>query len=508
MTVPSVTRPLISPPRRPLATRLGRAVALFAALLVLMAGGVLWSLTSAVRDAHRFLEEHRETRHAHRLLAALEQLDLLAQLGGAARPAKSPPAQKAVPRLIAEARESLVAIAGGAPADDPALSVHQRREDRITGELLAALAEYESGKGSQPALHRALAAAQELDAETAREAFVAAHDLERRVAWLVPALTASTLASIAAFVLLAGFVRQQVLRPLTALREGARMLGAGRLAHRMALDSEDEIGSLSEDFNRMAERLARSRAELEEKVRERTQQWLQAARLADLGTFAAGVAHEVNTPLASIASCAEGLERRLASGGLSPEEQREYLQTIAREAYRAHETMAGLLSLARPDPGEVRPVALAEVASDGARLLRHSMDRGGVTLDLAVPADLPLVDANPAEMQQVLLNLLKNALDASPVGGRVRVVGRQEGEEVWLEVTDQGPGVAAADRDRIFDPFFTTKSAGKGTGLGLAVSFRIAERHGGRLEHADVPGGGALFRLVLPLPSPVPEANP
>jgi signal transduction histidine kinase len=89
----------------------------------------------------------------------------------------------------------------------------------------------------------------------------------------------------------------------------------------------------------------------------------------------------------------------------------------------------------------------------------------------------------------------------------VRLGGRQEGEEVWLEVIDQGPGVAAADHDRIFDPFFTTKSAGQGTGLGLAVSFRIAERHGGRLEQANVPGGGALFRLVLPLPSAVPESG-
>lgn len=506
--MPDETRPFVIPPARPLAVRLGRAVLLFTALLTLIAVGGLWSLAGARRDALRFLEENRETRHAHDLLTALEQIDLLTRLESDRRAAAQPRGGTSVPALLARARQALVAIAGGSPQQDPSIGDHQRREDRLTGELLAALATYEQdplGPRATAALGRALAAAQRIDAETSQEAYAAAQDLQQRVLWLVPMVGAGALASIAAFIGLAWYVRRQMLLPLAELREGARLFGAGRLAHRLPCASQDEIGSLAEDFNRMAERLARSHADLEEKVRQRTQQWIQAARLADLGTFAAGVAHEVNTPLASIASCAEGLERRLTQGNLAPEEEREYLQTIAREAYRAHETMAGLLAFARPDPGAPRPVALAEIAAEAERLLHHTMAREGIALDLEVPAALPSVEANPAELQQVLLNLIKNALDASPPGGRVRVLGRQEGDEVWLEVHDQGPGVPAADRDRVFDPFFTTKPARQGTGLGLAVSFRIAERHGGRLEHADAPGGGALFRLVLPVPAALAE---
>jgi two-component system C4-dicarboxylate transport sensor histidine kinase DctB len=258
------------------------------------------------------------------------------------------------------------------------------------------------------------------------------------------------------------------------------------------------MGELAFEFNRMAERLATMQRSLEEKVRERTREFINAARLADLGTLAAGIAHEVNTPLASIASCAEGLDRRLRAGTATREEELEYLQTIAREAYRAHDIASRLLALARRESGPVSAVAVNQAVANAARLLQHQIESKGVVLDLDLGNDDPWVDANAAEIEQAVVNVLKNAIEASPRGAKVTVRTRAIEDRATIEVEDQGPGIAPLHRERIFDPFFTTKAPGKGTGLGLSLAYRMVENLGGRIELRDAPGGGALFELTLP----------
>jgi signal transduction histidine kinase len=250
----------------------------------------------------------------------------------------------------------------------------------------------------------------------------------------------------------------------------------------------------------MAGELQGMRAELEQRVEQRTREFVRAARLAGLGTLAAGIAHEINNPLASIASCAEGLERKLRNGGTTPEQQRDYLQIIAKEAYRAHEITSRLLEFARSDPGSPVTFAFGDLMR-GIDVLLESRLRGrALRLELGCDPDLPPIRGHPSECKQVVLNLLHNAIDASPRGGTIRLTCRREGTEAVLEVEDQGPGIPPEQIDRIFDPFFTTKEPGKGTGLGLAIVHRIVEAHGGHIE-AHNTGGGALFRVRVPLAS-------
>jgi signal transduction histidine kinase len=310
----------------------------------------------------------------------------------------------------------------------------------------------------------------------------------------------ATLLGLLVIAALTWMVRKHVVRPVVALREGAARIGSGDLTHRVGIASHDEIGELATEFDRMASELQGMRDELEARVEERTREFLRAARLAGLGTMAAGIAHEINNPLASIASCAEGLERRVASGKATPEEQREYLQIIAREAYRAHDITSRLLDFARTDPAPTAEFRFGDVVRDLDVLLEHKLRSRNVRLDVRCEREGPALYGNAAEWRQVLLNILHNAIDASLEGGVVRATCRQEGEAIVLDVEDQGPGVPAADVERIFDPFFTTKAPGKGTGLGLSIVHRIVEAHGGRIEVTNT-GRGALFRVRVPLAS-------
>jgi signal transduction histidine kinase len=286
------------------------------------------------------------------------------------------------------------------------------------------------------------------------------------------------------------------------LRAAARRIAAGDLSHRVPLQRRDEVGELAADFNRMAGELADMHADLERRVDERTREFLRAARLAGLGTMAAGVAHEINNPLASIASCAEGLSRRLATGQADAAEQREYLEIIAKEAYRAHEITSRLLEFARSEPGPVVAFGAQELTRDLDVLLRHRLRERGLKLEFEFEAELGVLTGRPGEIKQVLLNLLHNAIDASPPNGRIVLRCRRDDEQLVFEVEDSGPGLPPQIAERAFDPFFTTKPPGKGTGLGLSIVERIVSSQRGRVEALDT-GHGALFRVSIPAPAEV-----
>jgi signal transduction histidine kinase len=480
---------------------------LLVAVLAVTAGLALVQLEGVRLDARRFVEESREARLAHEMEKGLEQLQLLSQAEGRL----DDPSFSA--QTLALARSQLEQLdASERAAADPSSPEHESSEQAQFQEMREGLDRLEAALGERAGaldadlLWQVQEAAAGVADETDEEVASATADLRARVDRLVRVTIATLLIVIAILVALWLLTRRNVVKPLESLRRGARAFGGGDLGHRIPVSSSDEIGVLSEEFNRMADSLTGTQRDLERRVRERTAELIRAARLADLGTFAAGIAHEVNTPLASIASCAEGLQRRVQAGTATREEQVEYLQTIAHEAYRAHEITKRLLALARKDSGAVAPLDARAVIGNVARLVDHEMSRRGIRLALDVDDRAPAALANAAELEQLLLNLIKNAADASPPGGTVTLRCRGAADRLVLEVEDEGPGIPEDRKDAIFEPFFTTKRPGEGTGLGLAIAQSIVEGHRGSIQVEGGANGGALFRVLLPKAAGAPEA--
>jgi signal transduction histidine kinase len=252
----------------------------------------------------------------------------------------------------------------------------------------------------------------------------------------------------------------------------------------------------------MTERFQEIRDDLDRQVQERTREVIRSEQLASVGFLAAGVAHEINNPLASIAMCAESLEGRvdaLASAEADAAVVRRYLALIQSEAFRCKGITEKLLDFSRL--GEVRrqATALVAVVADVAEMLRHVGRFAGRTIEIEQGPDV-LVMVNPQEIKQVVLNLLVNALDSIEESGTVRVTARRTGGEAVLTLTDDGCGMTPEVLEHLFEPFFTRRKSGQGTGLGLSIVHRIVADHGGRIQAAsDGPGTGSTFRVTLPL---------
>jgi two-component system NtrC family sensor kinase len=227
----------------------------------------------------------------------------------------------------------------------------------------------------------------------------------------------------------------------------------------------------------------------------------QAEKLAAVGRLSAGIAHEINNPLATIASCAESLRSRAhEEPGVPPEELAEDAAIVEEEAYRCKEIVESLLDFSRPASETREPCDLCEIAQRTLRLLRHNPKLASLQIDVRVGADLPRPTANPDHLVQALMALVVNAADASP-DGRLGLSGEQGPDgSLRLSVTDDGPGIPATLQEKIFEPFFTTKPPGLGTGLGLSVVFGLIQAQGGRVEVDTQEGRGSRFTLVLPPP--------
>jgi signal transduction histidine kinase len=317
-------------------------------------------------------------------------------------------------------------------------------------------------------------------------------------------VTAWTSAIAAAVLLstLAVLTYRWVFRPLKLLAHGSRRVASGDFDYRLSLDTHDEMAELAAALNGMTERFQAIRDDLDNQVQLRTREVIRSEQLASVGFLAAGVAHEINNPLASIAMCAESLESRLAAPSPSEEEAKltlRYLELIQSEAFRCKEITEKLLDFSRL--GEVRrqPTALLAIASDVAEMLRHVGRFSGRSIEIADGPD-QLVMVNPQEIKQVVLNLLVNALDSIEADGRVTVAIARSGRDAVLEVTDDGCGMTAEVLEHLFEPFFTRRKNGQGTGLGLSIVQRIVSDHGGRIEASSAgPGQGSAFRVTLPL---------
>ena len=237
------------------------------------------------------------------------------------------------------------------------------------------------------------------------------------------------------------------------------------------------------------------------------EQLARTRRLATIGQLAAGVAHEINNPLAAITTCAEATLRDLRAeaqtASLAAERQWDYyLEEIVRQALRCKQITRGLLDLSRQKRARREPVDLNRVVSQAALVFEQRGRERSVSFEVEADPSLGEVATDEAMLRQVLDNLLSNALDAVTDGGRVRVSTALDGARVRVEVGDDGHGVAPDVLARIFDPFFTTKDPGRGSGLGLAISLTLAEAMGGAITVESKHGKGSLFRLWLPRRTP------
>ena len=221
---------------------------------------------------------------------------------------------------------------------------------------------------------------------------------------------------------------------------------------------------------------------------------VQADKLSSIGLLAAGVAHEVNTPLAVISTYAQMLAKQISGD----DKQSRLLEKIARQTFRASEIVNSLLNFSRTQPVEFVEVDLNRVVQETITLIGHQLDKAGVKVEMSLEDDLPPLRGNSGKLQQVFLNLFLNARDAMEGGGTLRVRTWSGADGIYAEVLDNGQGIPPEHLERIYDPFFTTKGAKRGTGLGLSVTYGIIREHGGRIEVDSRPGAGTRFQLALP----------
>ena len=319
-------------------------------------------------------------------------------------------------------------------------------------------------------------------------------------------LMAIVLGAMFVGLLSAWILARSLTRPVTALGRAMVVVGGGQLDHPIDTSARDEIGDLARSFADMTGQLRRSQdemhrlnTELAGKVAqlETTQdQLVQSEKLASIGEMAAAVAHGLRNPLASLRASAQLVQRHPASPSAS-----EQLQSIVEEVDRLDRRITHLLTFSRPAPFHPLPERLGAIVQGVLPAFAERLRSQQVTLTLDFAATLPDIPLDPMKMEQVLLELIGNALDAMPAGGQLSLAaheapGADQAPGLALEVRDTGRGICAEALLLVGQPFFTTRP--EGTGLGLATARRFVEQHGGRLDLASVPGAGTTISIWLP----------
>jgi two-component system, NtrC family, sensor kinase len=229
----------------------------------------------------------------------------------------------------------------------------------------------------------------------------------------------------------------------------------------------------------------------------------RADKLAAVGRLAAGVVHEINNPLATIAACAESLENRLKEGVFKDdpeaEDFQEYLSLIRDEVFRCKSITNSLLDFSRARSGNRIPLDVNSIINSSVKLLEHQKRRENISIKLELEENLPLIKADEGQIQQAIIALATNAIDAMPNGGILIFRTFTKFDKVFVEVQDTGVGISSENLPKIFEPFFTTKETGKGTGLGLAVCYGIVMEHQGRLTVRSKLGEGSTFTMSFPI---------
>ncbi len=335
----------------------------------------------------------------------------------------------------------------------------------------------------------------------------------------------TALLAVLATLTLAGFtwllVRRLVVRPVAQLVDGTNRVRAGSFNENVPVGSDDEIGALERSFNAMEQTLSATLKQrddllenLEQQVIDRTmalsraqEQLIQTEKLSSLGKLSASIAHEINNPLAGILTTSKLLQRIVADGPVSdPAPMIRPLKLIEREANRCTAIVRNLLGFARERPLELATVDVNAALEEALFLINNQTALQNITIERGLDA-LPSIEADFGQVRQAFANIVINACDAMPKGGRLRVRTRADAGAVRIEIADTGIGIPREQLSKVMDPFFTTKE--KGTGLGLSVVYGIVKRHGGRIEIESEPGIGTTIVIVLPEHAPAAaEAKP
>lgn len=313
------------------------------------------------------------------------------------------------------------------------------------------------------------------------------------------------------------FIWQYLGKPVREIRSGTERLTAGELGYQIRVHSEDELGELAMSFNSMSLQLEKANEEitawartLEDRVDEKTaelkrvhEHMLHTEKLTSLGKLAAVVAHEINNPLSGILTYAKLLKKWLERTTVEERRKTEMvdcLNLIESESKRCGELVKSLLTFSRNAPLNIQRSNVNAVVERCVRLVKPNAEISGVEIQCALDRGLPLVQCDPAQIEQVLLALVMNAFDAMPRGGNLwlRTSFNAESNTVALEVRDDGTGIPDELLPHMFEPFFTTKGS-KGVGLGLAISRNIVDRHNGKIEVQSRPGQGTTFTISIPV---------
>lgn len=290
-------------------------------------------------------------------------------------------------------------------------------------------------------------------------------------------------------IFIASFMTRQFLSTLNRFMEYTRRIGQGDFSLIVPIRKyRDEFSELAEAFNRMIQELDNRHNIL-----------VQSHKLRAIGTLVAGVAHELNNPLNNIMLTSAMLEEDFTE--LPDEEKLEMVRDITRETERSQRIVRNLLDFARESETQMEPLHMDRILAESVRLVGNQIKMAKVNLTMNLEQGLPPVHGDEQMVKQVLVNLILNALDVLPAGGKIQVAARHshEREFVEVEVKDNGPGIPEHEITRVFDPFFTTKKKGKGTGLGLSVSRGIIRKLGGYIRVKSQVGKGTVFTVLLPV---------
>lgn len=307
--------------------------------------------------------------------------------------------------------------------------------------------------------------------------------------------------SLVVIIVLSVFVNARlairIVQPLRKLEGMTRKIAAGDFSERVEVSGKDEIASLEESFNRMEEKLKEARHSLEEKIqllREKQSQLVEAEKHASVGVLAYGIAHEINNPLTSVLTFSNLLLEQ------TPPESPQYeqLRIMARETEKVRVIVKQLLQYSREVTLAKMPVSLHDVIGESLEMLRGQDAFQQIRIEEHLDPELPAVPADRLQIGQVISNILLNAAQAITPPGTISIATRQDDEWVEVEISDTGAGIPSDCLTKVFDPFFTTKEPGRGTGIGLALSYNIVKKHGGTIRVASEPGKGSRFTVGLP----------
>ncbi len=290
-------------------------------------------------------------------------------------------------------------------------------------------------------------------------------------------------------ILVAFYLARLLVRPMTRMQAAMEKIAHGDFTPIPESSRSEEFQVLFRAFNRMIQELE-----------EHQEQLLQSRKIAAIGTLTSGIAHELNNPINNIVLTAETLMEEFPN--LERNEAQNLIHDILVQADRASEIVKGLLDFSRSERPEFEPLPILAVIDDTLKLVRNQIMLSGITVEKDIPPDVPLISGDRKSLQQVFLNLFINAIQAMPDGGYLTIeVQPQDGRWLKINVRDTGEGIDPQHLPHIFDPFYTTKEVGRGTGLGLSVTYGIIEKHGGHIEAHSQRGQGTVFTISLPLAS-------